>query len=224
MKRQCAVMRGGTAVELAARTARRRGRDAVVPREPRVAGAGPRRPSPPASAFRGSRDRFVQRIELPYSEVALTSQQRHAQRRYKDRIGVLCPTSTSRTAQSRSMATPRRSHAYAAAATDPLGPASYFSMRAQRPTQPATGRWLQWRAKTGDAETIRTLSCAQSEHTSRLRESGSLPCPSPSARRMEMGAQPHPSPSDQHPPPNRHPRGRQPRRQRRAHDTPHPHA
>jgi len=122
MKRQCAVMRGGTAVELAARTARRRGRDAVVPREPRVAGAGPRRPSPPASAFRGSRDRFVQRIELPYSEVALTSQQRHAQRRYKDRIGVLCPTSTSRTAQSRSMATPRRSHAYAAAARTLLGP------------------------------------------------------------------------------------------------------
>lgn len=37
-------------------------------------------------------------------------------------IGFLCPTSTSRTAQSRSMATPRRSHAYAAAARTLLGP------------------------------------------------------------------------------------------------------
>ena len=127
----------------------------------------------------------------------------------------------------RSMATPRRSHAYAAAARTLLGPpptsvcepnGRRSPRRRDGPLAPVESEDRRRRDYTNP------LLCPIGAHESIEGVWEPALCPPPSARRMEMGAQPHPSPSDQDPPPNRHPRGRQPRRQRRAHDAPHPHA
>ena len=127
----------------------------------------------------------------------------------------------------RSMATPRRSHAYAAAARTLLGPpptsvcepnGRRSPRRRDAPLAPVESEDRRRRDYTNP------LLCPIGAHESIEGVLEPALCPPPSARRMEMGAQPHPSPSDQDPPPNRHPRGRQPRRQRRAHDAPHPHA